>query len=74
MNIQNFITRLRLLLDSGVEQNDLAAMSGVPQCVISKLYNGKRTDCRASTLFKLWPFVMGGALRPNRPAEPEQKP
>jgi predicted transcriptional regulator len=61
MDIQNFLLRLRRLIDSGVRQNDLAAMSGVPQCVISKLYSGKRTDCRTSTLFKLWPFVMGSS-------------
>ena len=74
MDIQNFLSRLRHLIDSGVEQSDLSAMSGVPQCVISKLYNGKRTDCRATTLFKLWPFVVGGALDQKTSPEPEQRP
>lgn len=58
MNIEKFLARLRLLIDSGTQQKDLATMSGVSQSVISKLYTGKRANPRASTLMRLWPFVM----------------
>lgn len=54
MNIQSKLKNAMIRL--GVNQRQLADMSGVDQSVISRAIRGKRS-ITVSTLEKLWPFI-----------------
>lgn len=54
MNIQNKLKNAMVRL--GVNQRQLANMSGVDQSVISRAIRGKRS-ITVSTLEKLWPYI-----------------
>ena len=73
MNIKTFREDLRRAISaSGISQSELARLSGVDQCNISKFLNQpkgrKDRDMRLSVALRLWPFVYGDALTPAAPA------
>jgi len=73
MNIKTFREDLRRAISaSGISQSELARLSGVDQCNISKFLNPpkgrKERDMRLSVALRLWPFVYGDALTPAAPA------
>ena len=73
MNIKTFREDLRRAISaSGISQSELARLSGVDQCNISKFLNQpkgrKERDMRLSVALRLWPFVYGDALTPAAPA------
>lgn len=73
MNIKTFREDLRRAISaSGISQCELARLSGVDQCNISKFLNppqknGDR-DMKLSVALRLWPFIYGDALTPAAPA------
>lgn len=73
MNIKTFREDLRRAISaSGISQCELARLSGVDQCNISKFLNPpkerKERDMKLSVALRLWPFVYGDALTPTAPA------
>lgn len=73
MDIKTFREDLRRAISaSGISQCELARLSGVDQCNISKFLNppqkkGDR-DMKLSVALRLWPFIYGDALTPAAPA------
>lgn len=67
MNIQKALSEY--LDRPGQTQDKLAADSGVPQAVISRVANGKQAGVHSKTLFKLMPF-----LSPSESTDEQSEP
>lgn len=57
MNIEHFRQDIRSVLNAGMTQKELEALSSVPQPVISDFVNRKKKDMKLSTALKLLPYI-----------------